>query len=407
MRELTPNLIENNYCQKYYYEGPIYKFNRVCADVQLETFAKSYAEAKRNFIYQAKRELGLDIVNSKIEIDEELICGEDELVDDDYIVQDKNIKQNVSDRLRKKCDKCGTYLNDAGECPVCDLGDEDMLEIESFLRHNENDIYEYVDDEMKQLREDTRAQLINKSKSADTYKQNVRGKNRFERKKYSKIATQVKNYNNINMDELFKSDLLTINIPVSGETSNYDVTLKIDGVVAEIAKNIKYNNNKLEYRTIVQSLTKIFNLNQVKVKCTCNDFKYRYAHALIVSGDSVDGTDKDPGPGKTGMANSSGKGCKHILLVLNNLDWAMKVASVINNYINYLAENKRNLFLKYVFPKLYGVSADDAADENIVPENTKLDTDKNIIDIVNQWGRDRGKIKKGTNKNPVSAASKK
>lgn len=258
-----------------------------------------------------------------------------------------------------------------------------------------------------QLKEDTRNQLVSKSKSVDIYKHNVRGKNRFERKKFSKIATLVKNYNNINMDDFFKADLLTINIPVTGETSEYDVTLKVDGVVTEIAKNIKNNNNKLEYRTIVQALTKVFNMNQLKVKCSCDDFKYRYAHALIVSGDSVDGSDKDPGPGKTGMANSAGKGCKHVLLVLNNLDWAMKVASVINNYINYMAEHKRKLFLKFIFPKLYGVTAEEAIDEDIVPEDTKLESDKNIIDIVNQWGRDRGKIKKGSNKNPVAEKNKK
>lgn len=258
-----------------------------------------------------------------------------------------------------------------------------------------------------QLKEDTRNQLVSKSKSVDIYKHNIRGKNRFERKKFSKIATQVKNYNNINMDDFFKADLLTINIPVTGETSEYDVTLKVDGVVSEIAKNIKSNNNKLEYRTIVQAVTKVFNMNQIKVKCSCDDFKYRYAHALIISGDSVDGSDKDPGPGKTGMANSTGKGCKHVLLVLNNLDWAMKVASVINNYINYMAENKRKLFLKFIFPKLYGVTAEEAIEEDIVPEDTKLESDKNIIDIVNQWGRDRGKIKKGSNKNPVAEKNKK
>ena len=98
-----------------------------------------------------------------------------------------------------------------------------------------------------QLKEDTRNQLVSKSKSVDIYKHNIRGKNRFERKKFSKIATQVKNYNNINMDDFFKADLLTINIPVTGETSEYDVTLKVDGVVTEIAKNIKNNNNKLVY----------------------------------------------------------------------------------------------------------------------------------------------------------------
>lgn len=169
------------------------------------------------------------------------------------------------------------------------------------------------------LHEDTRAQLISKSRNADLYKNPIHGKNRFERKKYSKVASQVKSFNQIDMNKFFKQDILEVNIPVVGETDTYTVTIRLDGVVAEIAKNIKANNNKFEFRTVVQALTKVFNSsNNVRVKCTCDDFKYRFAHQLILNNNSVDGTDKDPGPGKTGMANTQGKGCKHILLALNN-----------------------------------------------------------------------------------------
>ena len=170
------------------------------------------------------------------------------------------------------------------------------------------------------LNEDTRTQLTSKSRNADNYKNPVRGKNRWERKKYSKVATQVKSYNNINMNDFFKKDLLTINIPVTGETNTYDVTFQLDGVVSELARNVKSNKNIFEYRSVVQALTKVFNTADIKVKCTCNDFKYRYQHQLIINNNNVDGTDKDPGPGRTGMANTSGKGCKHVLLALANLD---------------------------------------------------------------------------------------
>jgi hypothetical protein len=36
-----------------------------------------------------------------------------------------------------------------------------------------------------------------------------------------------------------------------------------------------------------------------------------------------------------------------------------------------------------------------------VPKDTKLETEKHIIDIINDWARNRGKFKPGTNKNPV------
>ena len=257
----------------------------------------------------------------------------------------------------------------------------------------------------KQLLEATRVALVNQSKSVGKYKNQERGKNRFERKKYSKIANAVKNYNEINMNLLFKQDILQVNIPVVGESDEYAVTIKLEGVVAEIQKNIKNNNNKLEFRTIIQSLTKVFNTTDVYVKCTCPDFKYRFAHWNIVKNVSVDDSASDPGPGK-GIANPKddmGRGCKHILLTLANGDWMMKVASVINNYCHYASEKMPEAFLKLIFPKLYGVPADEAAENNIVADNEDLETHKDLIDIINEFGKNRGKFQKGSNINPAYA----
>ena len=119
---------------------------------------------------------------------------------------------------------------------------------------------------------------------------------------------------------------------------------------------------------------------------------------------SVDDSSKDPGPGK-GIANPNddkGRGCKHSLLVLSNGEWMMKVASVINNYCHFLSEKKPDAFLKLVFPKLYGVPADEAAENDIVSDNEELETGKDIIDIINAWAKNRGKFKKGSNKNPIT-----
>jgi hypothetical protein len=258
--------------------------------------------------------------------------------------------------------------------------------------------------ELLRLTEANRTSLIAQSRNAGAYKNQERGKNRMERKKYSKIANAVKSYNEINMNLLFKQDILQVNIPVIGENDEYTVTIKIEGVVAEIQKNIKNNNNKLEFRTIIQALTKVFNTTDVYVKCTCPDFKYRFAHWNIVKNVSVDDSAHDPGPGK-GIANPNddkGRGCKHVLLVLSNGAWMMKVASVIQNYCHFLSEKKPEAFLKLVFPKLYGVPADEAAENGLVADNEELETGKDLIDIVNEYGKNRGKFKKGSNKNPVT-----
>ena len=257
---------------------------------------------------------------------------------------------------------------------------------------------------LKLLLEANRTSLISQSRNAGEYKNKERGKNRFERKKYSKIANAVKNYNEIDMNSLFKQDILLVNIPVVGENDEYIVTIKLEGVIAEIHKNIKNNSNKLEYRTIIQALTKVFNTSDVYIKCSCPDAKYRFAHWNIVKNVSVDDSAHDPGPGK-GIANPNddkGRGCKHMLLVLANGDWMMKVASVINNYCHFLSEKRPDAFLKLVFPKLYGVPADEAEQNDIVADQEELETGKDLIDIINEYGRNRGKFKKGSNKNPIT-----
>jgi len=255
------------------------------------------------------------------------------------------------------------------------------------------------------LIEDTRMQQVASSRNAGPYKDQSRGKNRFERKKYSKIIKSVAAFNKINMNDLFKQDILQITIPVIGETDQYEVTIKMEGVIAELQKCIKNNKNKLEFKTIIQALTKVFNTTDIYTKCTCKDFEIQFAHWNIVNNISVDDSASDPGPGK-GVANPNndkGRGCKHILLVLNNGDWLMKVASTINNYIHYVSEHLQKAFLNIIFPKLYGVPADEAAEHNIVENNEDLKTDADLITIINEYGKNRGKFVKGSNINPVYA----
>lgn len=254
------------------------------------------------------------------------------------------------------------------------------------------------------LNEDTRTLLVAKSRSVGNYKNSMRGKNRFERKKHSQIAKTVKQYNKIDMNKLFKEDILEVTVPVTGETDSYSVNIRMEKVVAEIAKNIKNNKNKLEFRTVVQSLTKVFNTSNIYVKCSCPDYKYRFAHWNIVNKVSVDDTSKDPGPGK-GIRNPDdklGRGCKHVLLVLANGDWIMKVASVINNYIHYAEKKLQKPFLKLIFPKLYGVAADEMVEQDLIDDDKFLDSSEGLIDAINEYGKNRGKYAPGTNKNPVT-----
>jgi len=254
------------------------------------------------------------------------------------------------------------------------------------------------------LTEDTRNMLVSKSRSVGHYKDQSHGKNRFERKRLSQVSRTVKQYNQIDMNKLFKQDLLIVHIPVQGESDSYTVSVKMEGVIAEIAKNIRSNKNQFEFRTVVQALTKIFNTQNIYVKCTCDDYKYRFAHWNIVNNVSVDDSASDPGPGhgKANPNDDKGRGCKHVLLVLANGDWVLKVASVINNYVHYAEEHLQKAFLKVIFPKLYGFPAEDMVDVDLIDTDEYLDSTKGLIDAINEYGRNRGKYRPGSNKNPVT-----
>lgn len=256
----------------------------------------------------------------------------------------------------------------------------------------------------EKLTEDTRTQFIAKSRNAGQYKDQKFGKNRFERKRLSKMANAVKAFNQIDMNTFFKQDTLEVKIPVTGETDSYTVTVRMEGVCTEIAKNIKSNHNVLEFKTILQALTKVFNTANVYINCTCPDFKYRFNHWSVVRNFGTTDSAHDPGPGKgiTNPHDDKGNGCKHVLLVLANGDWMMKVASVINNYIHYAEEKMQKAFLKVIFPKLYGTTAEDAIEAGLIPEDTNLETTKDVIDLINDYGRNRGKYQKGSNKNPIT-----
>ncbi len=80
----------------------------------------------------------------------------------------------------------------------------------------------------------------------------------------------------------------------------------------------------------------------------------------------------------------------------------MKVASVINNYVHYAEEHLQKPFLKIIFPKLYGVPADEAVENGLLGTDEFLDSSKGMIDAINEYGRNRGKYRPGTNKNPVT-----
>ena len=79
-----------------------------------ETLAVSLAQARNNFRYKIAADLNIN--RSDILIFDEFIVDID--ADKEADMVDDYIEHEV-------CPDCGTILDDSGNCPVCDYGEED------------------------------------------------------------------------------------------------------------------------------------------------------------------------------------------------------------------------------------------------------------------------------------------
>lgn len=172
------------------------------------------------------------------------------------------IPAKTAERILRKLGKTIVRIEDDGNHYIRNIKGSEQRKI--MLGYPPKSLTESI------LLEKTRQELINKSKAGDNYKgDQSKGKNRWERRTKSRIDTHVQQYNRINMNELFKNDTLDITINVHGETDDYEVRIKFSGVVNEIQREIKANNNKLEFKCVFKALARLYNTEDVSYHCNC------------------------------------------------------------------------------------------------------------------------------------------
>ena len=264
-----------------------------------------------------------------------------------------------------------------------------------------------MNDELKSeiLTEDSRSSLINKSKSSQ------KGKERFKRRVKSRVANSVKEFNQINMNKLFKDNILSVNINVSGETDNYVVRISFGGFLDILHDETKRNGGVLNLKAITVSLVTGFNKDDIFINCSCPDFYYRYGYwttrnkintaeldnRSIKWKDKAFASDKshtnysgvgDPQNIPSNITNPNdklGSGCKHVLLVLSNNSWLIKVASVIYNYIKYMEKNFQKMYADVIYPAIYQKPYEEPVQLTIFDKNRKYaKTDRKTIDAANK-----------------------
>lgn len=232
------------------------------------------------------------------------------------------------------------------------------------------------------------------------------GKTRYQKRTKSKLRSNVRELNKIDFNLLFKDNILTVGVEVQGETDDYLVTISFGGLLDELQDLLSRNpNQKLDLRTVVKALVNCFNKDNIYFRCTCADFQYR--HSYWASKNNLIVGDKELRPSdETNPDNSMGPACKHIMLVLSNSKWVVKLASVIYNYINYIEKHYKKLYADVIYPAVYGKKYEEPVQLSVFDKD-ELDTDSDTIDASNKYARDKNKFKPGnkqgirfTRKNP-------
>lgn len=228
---------------------------------------------------------------------------------------------------------------------------------------------------MSILLEKTRRELLDTSRHADIVKSY--GTTRYGRKNKQHIYNTLNNFNKIDMNSLFKGNTLSLTLPIHGETDNYEVDVLFEGVCDDIKREIKNNKNKLEYKCVYRALIKAINKQNIFISCSCPDWKYRFAY-WATKDDYNGGRPEVRVADITNPGNTKGAGCKHTMNVLGNLDWALKLATVINNYIDYMRVNYEDKFASIIFPAIYDMPYDKAVQMDLFNTGdlgTKEDTE--------------------------------
>lgn len=251
---------------------------------------------------------------------------------------------------------------------------------------------------MNKLYEDSRSQLLSKSKKADNYAPNNQmfGKNRYERRLKSRVSHSVKDYNSINMNRLFKDNILDVKVSVQGETNDYVVKISFGGFLDNLHRELDRNNNELNLRVVSRALSSSFNSDNVYISCSCFDWKYRMGY--FATKNSITSGDPELRPSKiTNPNDTKGPGCKHSLLVISNNSWLLKVASVIFNYINYMEKHYAKLYVDIIYPAIYEKEYEEPVQLDMFDdeENPELLDDEDTIDTSNKYARTKNQFKTG------------
>ncbi len=210
-----------------------------------------------------------------------------------------------------------------------------------------------------------------------------------------RLNYQVSDFKGVDFAQLFVNDYFVFRTPIGKSSkSMYTCTLAFHGALTElrkVAKATRGDATKVNLQLVIKALRQAFDkANDVKVRCTCPDFRYRYEY-WARKGDYLFGKGNNKTrkfPEIRNPRNNIGATCKHLDVLLSNKRWLTKSAKVVNDLIRVFPEKAA----KYLYNEddlekwaedIEDIYADEMDDEyEMSPETARLDLDLDFNDEV-------------------------
>lgn len=170
------------------------------------------------------------------------------------------------------------------------------------------------------LTEASRKDLVAKSR--------IQSKDRFKKR----LNYQVSNFRGVDLKQMFENDYFVFQTPIK----DYVCVIAFPGVFTQLRQVVKETHgdpSRINLQMVIKALRRAFDsTDDVKVDCSCADFRYRYAYWATKNGYKYGAPETRPSD-VTNPDDMLGATCKHLDLLLSNKRWLTKAASVVNSFI--------------------------------------------------------------------------
>lgn len=207
----------------------------------------------------------------------------------------------------------------------------------------------------------------------------IEDKDRFKKRVYY----HPKDFRGVNIKRFFENDEVVFTTEVD---NGHEVIIKFEGALSALKDRLSQTGKLCTLRDMIVALSRAIDDDyDIKVRCSCPDFTYRFAYWATI-GEYIYGSGQMEIP-KYDRTNKDGKGstCKHLLALLSNKQWLIKLASVLNNYVRLNKEQTYDYLYESppeddVDPRQVSMFDDEPSDNKEDATDDTADTDSNEDD---------------------------